>query len=118
MKKRWWCKGIIVVSLGVFATFGCAHGESDSAGTAEPTEQAQVDRGSGGMDDSARREPASMKMDARRHKQMAEMHEKIAECLESGKSQQDCMQVMRENCPMADKGHQCPMMSGMMGSGH
>lgn len=58
-------------------------------------------------------------------KQMAEMHRRAAECLNSNKTMQECRQEMTKNCPMAKDGY-CPGMGmgmhpgmgpGMMGPG-
>ncbi|MGE0631427.1 MAG: hypothetical protein AB7H48_12955 [Parachlamydiales bacterium] len=54
-----------------------------------------------------------------KRKKMAEMHEKMALCLKSDKSMDDCRDEMRkqcdgeDGCPMMGKGHR-----GMMGKGH
>ena len=46
-------------------------------------------------------------------KQMADMHQKMADCLKSDKSILECRDSMMANCPMMKNGR-CPMM-GMMG---
>jgi Spy/CpxP family protein refolding chaperone len=40
---------------------------------------------------------------------MAEMHQKMADCLKSERPMAECRKEMMKNCPMKGKGH-CPMM--------
>lgn len=53
---------------------------------------------------------------AEKHERVAEMHEKMAECLRSDKDLSECHEQMRKDCPMAGEGGLCPMM-GEMGPG-
>ncbi len=57
-----------------------------------------------------------MSMSAETRRQMADMHQKMAECLKSDKSLSECRDNMMANCPMMKDG-QCPM-KGMMGMMH
>ena len=50
------------------------------------------------------------------NEQMAKTHQKMAECLKSERSDKECMDEMKENCPMMKAGKKCPMMD-MMGDG-
>ena len=50
------------------------------------------------------------------NEQLAKTHEKMAECLKSDRSDKDCMDEMKANCPMMKAGKKCPMMD-MMGEG-
>lgn len=48
--------------------------------------------------------------------QMADMHQKMADCLKSDKSISECRDNMVANCPMMKDGS-CPMMGMMKGHG-
>ena len=48
------------------------------------------------------------------NEQMVETHQKMADCLKSDKSMEDCDSEMMKSCPMAKSGKNCSMM-GMMG---
>lgn len=52
-------------------------------------------------------------------KDMADMYQKMAECLRTGKSNQDCQRQIAKDCPVVAKTGQCPIEKGMgnMGPG-
>lgn len=54
-----------------------------------------------------------MNMSAETRKQMAEMHQEMADCLKSNKPITECRENMMANCPMMKDGN-CPMMGMMM----
>lgn len=58
--------------------------------------------------------PAQRQKMSAMHKQIAEMHLKMATCLESEKSPSQCRQDMQETCS-ANFGGSCPMMGMGMG---
>ncbi|WP_413288803.1 hypothetical protein [Bdellovibrio sp. HCB337] len=59
--------------------------------------------------------PTSTTYTPEQRKQMANMHLKAAECLNSTKTVQECHQEMMKNCPMMKDGS-CPMMGMGMGA--
>lgn len=54
-----------------------------------------------------------MNMSAETRKQMADMHQKMADCMKSNKPISECRTNMMANCPMMKDGS-CPMMGMMM----
>ena len=44
---------------------------------------------------------------------MADMYQKMADCLRTGKSSQDCQQQIAKDCPVVAKTGQCPLEKGM-----
>lgn len=50
-------------------------------------------------------------------KDMADMHQKMADCLRTDKSMQDCHGEMIKDCQGAKASGHCSMMDGMMGKG-
>lgn len=49
---------------------------------------------------------------AQMHRRMAELHEKAADCVESGRPMEDCRAEAMKDCPMARTGD-CPFKEGM-----
>jgi hypothetical protein len=47
------------------------------------------------------------KEDIRRHRLMAAAHEAAAKCLESGKSEKDCLEKLRQDCKGLGIGKYC-----------
>ena len=47
------------------------------------------------------------KEDIRRHRAMAAAHEAAAKCLESGKSEKDCLEKLRQDCKGLGIGKYC-----------
>ena len=45
--------------------------------------------------------------DVRRHRAMAAVHEAAAKCLESGKSEKDCLEKLRQDCKGLGIGKYC-----------
>jgi len=64
---------------------------------------------------SAHAAPSMMDVSAEQRKQMADMHMRAAECLNSAKPMQECRDEMMKNSPHMAKGMGekwgCPMMS-------
>lgn len=62
--------------------------------------------------------PAMMEVSTEQRKQMADMHMRAAECLNSAKPMQECRDEMMKNAPHMAKGMGekwgCPMMGNMM----
>ncbi|MEP6890436.1 MAG: hypothetical protein ABI955_07050 [Nitrospirota bacterium] len=52
-------------------------------------------------------------------KNMADMYQKMGDCLRTGKSNQDCQRQIAKDCPVIAKTGQCPIEKGMgnMGPG-
>jgi hypothetical protein len=50
--------------------------------------------------------------DARRHRALAAVHEGAARCLESGKSEKDCLEQLRKDCKGLGIGKYCGMKHG------
>lgn len=46
-------------------------------------------------------------------KDMADMYQKMAECLRTGQSPEDCQQKVAKDCPVLAKTGQCPIQKGM-----
>jgi hypothetical protein len=49
------------------------------------------------------------KEDIKRHRAMAAAHEAAAKCLESGKSERDCLEKLRQDCKGVGIGKYCGM---------
>ena len=49
------------------------------------------------------------KEDIKRHRAMAKAHEAAAKCLESGKSEEDCLEKLRQDCKGVGIGKYCGM---------
>ena len=49
------------------------------------------------------------KEDIKRHRAMAALHEAAARCLESGKSEKDCLEKLRQDCKGLGIGKYCGM---------
>jgi hypothetical protein len=47
------------------------------------------------------------KEDARRHRALASAHEAAAKCLESGKSEKECLEKLRQDCKGLGIGKYC-----------
>jgi hypothetical protein len=52
------------------------------------------------------------KEDAKRHRALAAVHEGAARCLESGKSEKDCLEQLRKDCKGLGIGKYCGMKHG------
>jgi hypothetical protein len=48
-----------------------------------------------------------LKEDAKRHRALAAVHEAAARCLESGKSEQDCQEKLKQDCKGLGIGKYC-----------
>lgn len=46
-------------------------------------------------------------------KDMADMYQKMADCLRTGKSSEDCQRQIATDCPVIAKTGQCPLEKGM-----
>ena len=46
-------------------------------------------------------------------KDMANMYQKMADCLRTGKSSEDCQKQVAKDCPVIAKTGQCPILDGM-----
>ncbi len=46
-------------------------------------------------------------------KDMANMYQKMADCLRTGKSNEDCQKQVAKDCPVIAKTGQCPILEGM-----
>lgn len=46
-------------------------------------------------------------------KDMANMYQKMADCLRTGKSSEDCQRQIAKDCPVVAKTGQCPIEKGM-----
>lgn len=49
------------------------------------------------------------KEDVTRHRALAKVHEATAKCLESGKSEKDCMEKLKQDCKGLGIGKYCGM---------
>jgi hypothetical protein len=49
------------------------------------------------------------KEDVRRHRAMAKAHDAAAKCLESGKSEEECLEKLRQDCKGVGIGKYCGM---------
>ena len=47
--------------------------------------------------------------DAKRHRALAAVHEAAAKCLESGKSEKDCLEKLKQDCKGLGIGKYCGM---------
>ena len=56
---------------------------------------------------------ASMKMTPELKKDMADMYQKMADCLRTDKSTEQCSQDAMKNCPVMEKMGFCPIHQGM-----
>ena len=46
-------------------------------------------------------------------KDMANMYQKMADCLRTGQSPEDCQREVAKDCPVLSKTGQCPIQEGM-----
>ncbi len=46
-------------------------------------------------------------------KDMANMYQKMADCVRTGKSTEDCQRQIAKDCPVVAKTGQCPLQQGM-----
>ncbi len=51
-------------------------------------------------------------------KNMADMYQKMADCMKTDKSMDDCHQEVMKDCPVAKETGSCPLMDGMNGKMH
>lgn len=63
--------------------------------------------------EQSRSSPAARQTSPEVQKDMATMYRKMADCLDSGSSSHDCMQVVMKNCPVIAKTGHCPVAEGM-----
>jgi len=55
----------------------------------------------------------SSQMSPELQKDMADMYQKMADCLRTGKSPEDCQRKVAKDCPVVAKTGQCPIEKGM-----
>jgi len=55
----------------------------------------------------------SSQMSPELQKDMADMYQKMADCLRTGKSSEDCQRQIAKDCPVVAKTGQCPIDKGM-----
>lgn len=111
MSKNLWA-GLLSVAF-VFSSLGVANAANMRDDRGYPKQQAgQAAKGTKDMKQT-REERAKMQ------EEVAKMHQKAADCLRSDKTEDQCMQEMRENCPaaMAKNKGECRMGFGMHGKG-
>ncbi len=60
-----------------------------------------------------KKETAMDQMSPELRKDMADMYQKMADCVRTGKSSEDCQQQIAKNCPVLAKTGKCPLM-GLM----
>jgi hypothetical protein len=65
-------------------------------------------------------EPSDRDSKIKMHEQMAEMHQKAAACMKSGKTDEECQTDMKKQCSAMMKSGDCNMMDhmGMMKDKH
>jgi hypothetical protein len=71
---------------------------------------------SSGADQSQAKETqatASIKMTPELKKDMADMYQKMADCLRTDKTVDQCKQEAKQNCPVVEKTGHCPINEGM-----
>jgi hypothetical protein len=60
--------------------------------------------------------PSHTSMTPEMKKDVAEMHQKMADCMKTDKSMEECRKDVMTNCPVAEAmGGHCPLMDGMKG---
>lgn len=72
------------------------------------------------MGSPAKKAAAMGEMSPELRKDMADMYQKMADCLRTGKSMEDCQQQTAKGCPVAARLGYCPLhdgMGGKMGAG-
>ena len=62
---------------------------------------------------SARTGAAMSMMSPELRKDMADMYQKMADCLRTGKSSENCQKQVAKDCPVVAKTGQCPILEGM-----
>jgi len=62
---------------------------------------------------SAMESAAMSAMSPELRKDMADMYQKMADCLRTGKSSEDCQKQVAKDCPVIAKTGQCPILKGM-----
>lgn len=65
------------------------------------------------MGNTARKGAAMSQMSPELQKDMADMYQKMADCLRTGKSNEDCQKQVAKDCPVIAKTGQCPILEGM-----
>ena len=62
---------------------------------------------------SAQEGAAMSTMSPELRKNMADMYQKMADCLRTGKSSEDCQKQVAKDCPVVAKTGQCPILDGI-----
>lgn len=121
-------KSLLVSSFLGLSISSCTHGSMNgeqNANRMSETRKAQSGQdqsnmqGQGQMNEQGMQGQGRMQgmMTPEAHKQMAAMHQQVADCLESGKSKQECMQIMmnyhQKMCQKMGSG-ECMMMGRML----
>jgi hypothetical protein len=65
------------------------------------------------MGNTARTGAAMSPMSPELQKDMADMYQKMADCLRTGKSNEDCQKQVAKDCPVITKTGQCPILEGI-----
>jgi len=61
---------------------------------------------------SAKKSAAMSMMSPELRKDMADMYQKMADCLRTGKSSENCQIQVAKDCPVVAKTGQCPILEG------
>ena len=101
--KKWFLVQIVAVAFGVLPS----NAGADDTVKPSADEHAQHHPKDGAQGVVAKEPSPEMR------KQMADMHQMMADCLKSDKPMGECKQEMMKNCPMMKDGKACPMMGEM-----
>ncbi len=66
-----------------------------------------------GADQSAGKTSKPSQMTPELKMDMADMYQKMADCIRNGKSVEQCSQQVAKDCPVVKKTRHCPIMEGM-----
>lgn len=68
--------------------------------------------------DESTKNPSHSSPSPQMKKDMADMYQKMADCLKTEKSMHDCHKEVMKDCPVAKATGSCPLMDGMKGMMH
>lgn len=100
MNKGWMVIGLAVMGVGLGNPVVRAQDD------AKPAQRHSHEK-------SSRAKVKKMKMTPEIRKEMAERHQKMADCLKSDKPLSDCREEMMKDCPMKKGMGHCPMTEGL-----
>lgn len=99
---------LLVVSIAVGMSTGIALAQHDNMPGHE-----NMPAGDKAKNSAATQGTASSKMTPELKKDMADMYQKMADCLRTDKTMEQCSHDAMKNCPVVEKTGHCPINEGM-----